>query len=738
MSLFGEQLKARLENDRAAVKDNERYLGAVLSAERPSFVASGGTDGGVAWQMALVAQYFKLEPPSVDAVAQDKTDDQIVEEFLRATNMSSRGVRLTGAWWKDCDGPLLATMRNGGVAIALFPRAAYGLYFYDPASGKKVNVTRRNASLFDEEAMCFNCPLPARPLTGKEYLVYLIRKIRPGDIALYFLASILMSVAGVVSTMAVKIAFDRIIPTGTTSLLLSLFVFLVSLAVANLLMRSAQLSLSMRIQNRLDVMVENGIIARVLNLPVSFFSDKTAGGLSQRIASFTNVSKTITDFLFVVTNTLISVVMSLPILYVAPELLPAGLVAIGLVLVVFVVTTVQEQRLAMQRFYSTERNGGVVFDLFSGAQRLKLSGSENRADARWLEGYASQASATYNTKFPLCARAQLVAICRLVGLLIAFCLAYEGHVSVASFAAFSTAYGTAMGCLDAAVPRLRWIAELGPCLKLGEPILQAVPEYGVGKAMVSGLRGRIELSHVTFRYEPDSPAVLDDLSLVVEPGEYVGIVGRSGCGKSTLVKILLGFQTPQEGTIYFDEHDTKVTNLRSLRRCIGTVLQDGKLFAGDIYSNITITAPFLSMDDAWDAAEKVGMADDIRLMPMGMRTIISEGSGGISGGQRQRLMIARAIVGKPRILIMDEATSALDNLTQKTVTDSLDSLDCTRIVIAHRLSTIRSCDRIIALDKGRIVESGSYDELMERDGFFAELVRRQQIDESRVDFAPEK
>jgi ABC-type bacteriocin/lantibiotic exporter with double-glycine peptidase domain len=262
-----------------------------------------------------------------------------------------------------------------------------------------------------------------------------------------------------------------------------------------------------------------------------------------------------------------------------------------------------------------------------------------------------------------------------------------------------------------------------------EPILQAVPEYGTNKTMVSELEGKIEIDHVTFRYDPDGPEVIDDLSLAIEPGEYVGIVGGSGCGKSTLVRILLGFKDPREGTVYYDKHDIRDTNLRSLRRCIGTVLQDGKLFAGDIYSNITITAPHLSIEEAWDAAEKVGMAEDIRLMPMGMHTHISEGSGGISGGQKQRLMIARAIVGNPSILIMDEATSALDNLTQRTVTESLDALDCTRIVIAHRLSTIRSCDRIVALDRGRIVESGSYEELIERGGFFADLVKRQQIDE---------
>ena len=727
MTLFGKQLEDRLKKDESAVLRGEQLLGSTLGRKRASYNMEM-SGGGVADQMELIARYFNLDQPDV-AVAFGLSDDEAVEEILKATNMAKRHVLLTDSWWKDSDGPLLATLRDGGGVVALFPRASSGLYFLDETTGKRVRVTEKNASMFEEEALCFYCPLPAHPLTGNEYLRLLVSKIKPGDLLLYVVTSILMSVAGVVTTMVVKIAFGRIVPTGSIPLFLSLFVFLASLALANFLMRSARFSLSARIQNRLDVIAENGVFSRVLNLPVSFFSEYSAGGLSQRITAFSDVPKIITDTLFVIMNMVVAVVMSLPILFVAPELLPAGLGAILLVIVVQIVTTIQERRLAMRQFESAEKNGSMLFDLFSGAQRLKLSGSEDRAYARWLRGYAEQAAATYSTKFPLCARTQLVASCRLIGLLAAFYLAYKGHVSVASFAAFSTAYGAAMGCLDVIAPRFKWVAQLGPRLKMIEPILQAVPEYGTDKAMVSSLEGKIELDHVTFRYDEDSPAVLDDLSLTIEPGEYVGIVGGSGCGKSTLVRILLGFKTPQEGTVYYDEHDMSVTNLRSLRRCIGTVLQDGKLFAGDIYSNITITAPHLSIEEAWDAAEKVGMAEDIRLMPMGMHTHISEGSGGISGGQKQRLMIARAIVGNPSILIMDEATSALDNLTQKIVTDSLDALDCTRIVIAHRLSTIRSCDRIIALNKGKIVESGTYDELMEKGGFFAELVKRQQIDE---------
>jgi ABC-type bacteriocin/lantibiotic exporter with double-glycine peptidase domain len=224
------------------------------------------------------------------------------------------------------------------------------------------------------------------------------------------------------------------------------------------------------------------------------------------------------------------------------------------------------------------------------------------------------------------------------------------------------------------------------------------------------------------------PLVLDNVSFTIGAGEYVAIVGKTGCGKSTLMRILLGFEKPQKGAVYYDGKDLEQLDLKSLRRKIGTVMQNGKLFSGDIYSNIVISAPWLTMDRAWEAAEMAGMADDIRDMPMGMFTLISEGQGGISGGQRQRIMIARAIAPKPKILMFDEATSALDNITQKTVSDSLESLKCTRIVIAHRLSTIRHCDRIIVLQDGKIAEDGTYDELIAKNGYFAELVERQRVD----------
>ena len=263
---------------------------------------------------------------------------------------------------------------------------------------------------------------------------------------------------------------------------------------------------------------------------------------------------------------------------------------------------------------------------------------------------------------------------------------------------------------------------------MAEPILKAEPEVTEDKEVLTRVSGNIELSHVSFRYEENTPYIFNDLSIKIKAGEYVAIVGRTGCGKSTLIRLLLGFETPEKGAVYYDGKDLARIDPRSLRKKMGVVTQNGKLFQGDIFSNIVISAPQLTMKEAWEAAEIAGIANDIREMPMGMQTVISEGQGGISDGQKQRLMIARAVAPKPSILIFDEATSALDNKTQKKVSDALDRLKCTRIVVAHRLSTIRNCDRILVLDHGEFIEDGTYDQLIEQGGFFAQLVERQRLD----------
>ena len=305
--------------------------------------------------------------------------------------------------------------------------------------------------------------------------------------------------------------------------------------------------------------------------------------------------------------------------------------------------------------------------------------------------------------------------------------AVKTGVSEADFYAFLSSYALLTGALTSIGSSLSKFAGSLPVFRNLKPLMDFDPEVNETKEVVHALRGNISVRNVTFRYSEHSRTILENLNMEIRQGEYVALVGKSGCGKSTILRLLLGFERPGHGEILYDGRNLKSLDLTSLRRNIGTVLQKGEICKGTIFSNISISHPSLTMAEAGKAAEIAGIANDIRRMPLQMNTPLADGGKGVSGGQKQRLMIARAIVSKPSILFFDEATSALDNITQKAVSDALGEIHCTRLVIAHRLSTIRNCDRILCMDGGRIVEEGSYDELIAKNGLFAELVRRQLL-----------
>ncbi len=725
MGIYGEQLKERRTMDDLSVKKNGCLLAGSVSSRVP-FDGSLRTMHDNLHQIEMIADYFQLEIPVYDPG--EEALPELIDRILHPTGIMKRRVLLDGPWWKDGDAPLLVTFRGDKPerVLALFPDTFRGYYYRDSQTNRKIRITGKNQDQFEKNAFCFYRPLPPKPLTGKEFLLFMISRIRTSDLFLYVLSSIFLAVIGTIPAYVIQIAFSEIIPSGKVGMLVSLFILLVITAACSYLMSCSRFSTNLRIQSRLDLVLENSIYARIINLPASFFKKRTSGAVAQKVSSLNKLPKILGDILMMLTSILISFVSVIPIFFIASELAPAAVVCILVSLAVVLISMLQETRLFWREMTCAEENSALVYGLISGIERLRVSGSEQRAYARWLKVYAQKTGATFAVRFPLCVRSGLITAIHLFGLLWAFWVSWRNQLSVAQLAAFSSAYAIAISCIANVANHSRSISRLKPILDVGKPILEAVPESSGEGRTVSRLSGDIELKHLTFRYEKDEPAVLNDLNLRINPGEYVAIVGKSGCGKSTLVKLLLGFELPDRGTISYDGLDMNQLDLYSLRRNIGTVLQDGKLFSGDIYSNITITAPYLGMDDAWEAAEKAGIADDIRKMPLGMHTFLGEGGNGISGGQKQRIMIARAIAPKPGVLILDEATSALDNLTQKIVTDSMDAMKCTRIVIAHRLSTIQACDRIIALDGGRIVETGSYEELIEKDGFFAELVKRQQ------------
>ena len=468
---------------------------------------------------------------------------------------------------------------------------------------------------------------------------------------------------------------------------------------------------------------------RQLSLPASFFRKYSPGELKSRAMS---VNQLCSMLMNLVMSTGLSSLTSLlyigQILHFAPALVLPSLVIITVTVVLSIVSTLAQIRINRRQMDLSARESGMSYAMITGVQKIKLAGAEKRVFAKWLNFYAKGAELQYNPPMFLKLNGVISMAIGLFSNIVLYYLAARSGIGQSSYFAFTASYGMLMGAFMSVSGIALSAAQIQPILEMAEPFLKTAPETSEHKEIVTQPAGEVELDHISFRYSEDTPYIIDDLSLKVRSGEYVAIVGKTGCGKSTLVRLLLGFETPEKGAVYYDGRDINGLDLPSLRRKIGTVTQDAGLFQGDIYSNIVITAPELTLDEAWEAAEKAGIADDIRAMPMGMHTLIAEGQGGISGGQRQRIMIARAIAPKPKLLIFDEATSALDNKTQKQVSEALDAMGCTRIVIAHRLSTIKHCDRILVLDGGKIIEDGNYDELIEKGGFFAELVERQRLD----------
>ena len=553
--------------------------------------------------------------------------------------------------------------------------------------------------------------------------------ISDSDLVLIFLATLAVTLIGFIEPRVYRAITGPVLESGSVSLLGGMAVFLLTSAFAYQLISAAGDLLMERLSTKTSIAVEAAVMMRILSLPVSFFRRYSSGELSSHTESVSSLcSMMLNQILSVGLSSLLSLLYIVQIFDFAPALVWPSLAIILVTVGLSLAASFYQMRISTQQLELSAKETGMTYALISGIRKIRLTGAEKRAFARWAGLYSKSVKLTYDPPAFLKLNAVITTAVSLVGTIVLYMIAVKTQVTPSGYFAFTAAYGRVMGAFESMASIAISAASIRPVLKMAEPILQAEPEMTADKEIITHLTGNIEVSHVSFRYEENTPYVLKDLSLQIKAGEYVAIAGRTGCGKSTLIRLLLGFEKPETGAIYYDGRDLAAIDPQSLRRKMGVVTQNGDLFEGDIYSNIVITAPQLTVEEAWEAAELAGIANDIRKMPMGMHTLISEGQGGISGGQKQRIMIARAIAPKPRILIFDEATSALDNITQKQVSDALDSLKCTRIVIAHRLSTIRHCDRILMMDHGVIIESGTYEELIAKGGAFAELVERQRID----------
>ena len=646
--------------------------------------------------------------------------------ILRPRGIMMRDIHLVGEWWRECVGPLLGYAKDGRL-VALLPTKTGLSYQYRQKDGSFRKVGRKEmADELKPQAITFTKALPLRPLGLKDLIYFTWSVVSGPNALLLIMCALVVILLGMFTPMANKLIFDTVIPTGDAVDLLPITGLLIGATVGTLLLTLTRNLYIIRVQHIVELHVQNAVMARTFLLSPTFFSKNSSGELSAKLNNVSVLCSLINENMV---GPLLSVVLS--IIYLVQVYIYGGQLlwpAIGVIVAQTIVIVLNYYRTVGVLQKHTERASklsGLEYNLFAGIQKLKLTGSENRAFARWLDHYGEASRFIYNPAFTGRLYPALSALFSLGGTMLIFWFTLKNGVTTSDYIAFSSAFGMITASLVQFNNVLPNLSRIKPLLESVKPILEAVPEMEDKAPQVEDLFGGIEVSGLSFRYSEDGPLILDDLSLKIEPGEYVGIVGKSGCGKSTLMRLMLGFEKPLSGGIYYDNYDLSKVDKASLRRKIGCCLQSGSLFTGDLFHNITITAPWATHDDAWDALRMACLEDDVRRMPMGLHTVVSEGGGGFSGGQKQRLLIARALISKPDIIFFDEATSALDNISQKAVSDNLDELMCTRVVIAHRLSTIRHCDRIIVLDKGHIAEEGTFEELMANKSLFYEMAQRQ-------------
>lgn len=725
MGGFDGQLRARKKNDEALLEHAFANISDAVSGSRTADQFK--TDAEKA-KTAIdeILLYYRVGTREVPEEIQDLNEQ--IEYLMGPHSIMHKNVELEKGWYRDSIGALLGTRKSDGRVVALLPKGMFGYMYRDELTGKPIRVTARNQDQFDAQAIAFYRVFPLTKINIPTLLRYIMQTIDTADYIMFGILTLIVVLIGLLMPRLNNLLVGLVADSASRKLLVSMSAFMACVSVSSLMFGAAKSLMMARIKLRMNLSVQAATMARILALPASFFKDYSAGELSSRASQVSKLCEMLVSALL---STGLTSVFSLiyigQIFLYAPTLVQPALVIVLVTVLFSIVTTLVQMKVCKKTMEVAAKENGMGYALLKGIQKIRLSGAETRAFTRWMQVYSDKVRLTYHPPFLVKFNATIALLISLAGTIVMYEAAFVSGISVADYYAFNTAYGMVSGAFLSLASIALLLSGCRPTLEMVRPFFDAEPEASEDKQIITSLDGSIELDNVCFRYDENMPNVLDNLTLKIEPGQYVAIVGSTGCGKSTLMRLMLGFEKPDKGAIYYDGRDLNTIDMKSLRQKIGVVMQNGKLFQGDIYSNIVISAPWLSVDDAWSAAETVGIAEDISRMPMGMYTLVGE-MGGISGGQKQRLMIARAIVANPRVLMFDEATSALDSIAQKKISDVLNSLRCTRIVIAHRLSTIRQCDRIVVLDHGRIIEDGTYDELIEMRGFFAELVERQRLD----------
>ncbi|WKK25442.1 NHLP bacteriocin export ABC transporter permease/ATPase subunit [Streptomyces olivoreticuli] len=687
----------------------------------------GASDDATFAVCRLVADEARitLSRPGGAGTASGRTDP--VERIALASRIRTRTVRLGGRWWRENSGPLVGRREEDGTPVALLWRRG-GYEAVDPATGTRERVGKGNEAAFEPRAVMLYRPLPDRELgllavlrfsvqgTGRE-----LRGLVLGGLVAVGLGSLVPIATGRV--------LGAYVPAAENGLIVQTALALIATGVVSAAFMLLQNISVLRMEGRIEATLQPAVWDRLLRLPTTFFAGRSTGELAGAAMGISSIRRVLSGIGSVVLQAGTVGTMNLVLLLV--HSVPLAMAAVAMLLVVgavFLGLGLWQLRYQRQLIELGNRLDNQAFQTLRGLPKLRVAAAESFAYAAWAREFARTRELQQHIGRIKNVVAVLNAVCLPLCTLVMFMLLAgpaRGSMSASGFLTFSTAVTMLLSSVTQLTGALVSAAAVQPMFEQIKPVFQETPEVGGSSVRPGELGGDIEARNLSYRYTDDGPPVLSDVSFRIRPGEFVAVVGASGCGKSTLLRLLIGFDKPASGSVLYDGQDLAALDQTAVRRQCGVVLQNAQPFSGSVLDCIR-GAELFSLDEAWEAAAMAGLAEDIKAMPMGMHTMLSDGGGTVSGGQRQRLMIAQALVRKPRVLFLDEATSALDNETQRVVIESTRALRATRVVIAHRLSTIMDADRVIAMADGRIVQQGPPAELLAATGgLFHELVRRQ-------------
>ena len=649
-----------------------------------------------------------------------------ITDIARASHFICRQVVLEPDWFRNDCGGLIATLDKEIVACVPYKNGKYQIYH--SLDGNVQLLTEAIAKQISPRAYSIGRTLPLKALTKKDVFRFCKKSITAHDLIPAVTLALICALIGVLLPTLNQMIYDDYIPLGNVGNLAEMCIVMLTFMIGNVFFSIVKNLLNFRIISRVDNDLQNAVYHRIFHLPESFFRDYDSADLGRRVMNVGPTASKIANTLVISgISALFSLVYFIRMCTYSGKLswIGIGMYLIYVILVVWITSLTHRREAAIAE--ADGEASSKLYQYLNGVDKIRMAGVEDRALLSYMQPYSRQQNEEIKVNRLVSAKEALACVISSIFSMVLYLIIVKSklNLSIGTFVAFNTAFGSFTGALDSFIEEMLNLYQEKDVVSRFWPIFDATPEDDGTKEIPGELSGGITLEHVNFAYEQGGKNVLNDLTISIKPGEYVGIVGSSGCGKSTLLKLLLGFESPQSGVVMVDGKDLRSMDKGAYRKQLGVVLQNGKLISGSIYENITITAPHVEMARVREVVEQVGLKRDIDQMPMGLNTMLSETSNTISGGQQQRILIARAIVGNPKILIFDEATSALDNITQAAVSSNLDKMNVTRIVVAHRLSTIKNCDRILVLKDGSIAEEGNYESLMARKGLFYALASRQ-------------